>query len=156
VTTIVYRDGVFGSDTQSTCEDGGKLMLHKIHKLECDGSVFACAGATSAIMKVERWMRAGQPKQKPKIGRNTEVDCLWVKADGSAWLLNDRYEFEPSHNPFMAIGSGASYAMGCLDRWRKPAPTQRARIARVRAALRCAAKYDSNTGSPFDIVEVGT
>lgn len=155
MTTIVYRDNVFGADTQSTCADGGKLILHKIHTLP-DGSVFACAGATSAIMKVERWMQDGQPKQKPKVGRNTEVDCLWVKLDGSAWLLNDRFEFEPSHNPFIAIGSGACYAMGFLDRWRKPGSTSRVRTSRVRAALRTAAKYDSQTGAPFDIVEIGT
>lgn len=144
MTTIVHRDGQFGADTQVTCADGSKSVLHKIKRLD-DGSVFACAGATSAIMKVERWMLAGMSRtHRPKIGRNTEVDCIWVHTDGSRWLLNDVFEFEPNHNPFFAIGSGAAWAMGAMDQG-----------ARVRAALKTAAKYDSNTGAPFDIFRVG-
>jgi ATP-dependent protease HslVU (ClpYQ) peptidase subunit len=143
VTTIAYKAGVFAADTQVTCGDGSKLIVHKIKKLD-DGSHYAMAGDTSAILRVERWMQRGMPtRPRPRINKETDCDMLLVKADGSAWLLNDGFDFEKVDNAFIAIGSGAPYAMAAMACGRNAVQ-----------AVKVAARFDVNTSGPVDSVVI--
>jgi ATP-dependent protease HslVU (ClpYQ) peptidase subunit len=141
VTTIAYKAGILAADTQVTCGDGSKMRARKIQELP-DGSFYACAGDTSAILRIQRWMARGMPRRnRPRVPKDAEADLLMVKPDGSAWLLNDGFDFERVETPFVAIGSGAAYALGAM-----------ARGATAVQAIKIAAKFDVNTSAPIDSV----
>jgi hypothetical protein len=143
VTTVAYRNGVLAADTQLTCSDGSKLLAHKIQRL-VDGSHYACAGDTTAILRVQRWMQRGMPSRpRPRIGKDLSIDLLLVKPDGTAWLLNEAFDFEPVENEFIAIGSGAAYAMGAMACGRTAVQS-----------VKVAARFDVSTSAPIDIVQL--
>jgi ATP-dependent protease HslVU (ClpYQ) peptidase subunit len=95
---------------------------------------FACRDGCSAACRRAR---------RPRIGKDLSIDLLLVKPDGTAWLLNEAFDFEPVENEFIAIGSGAAYAMGAMACGRTAVQS-----------LKVAARFDVSTSAPIDIVQL--
>jgi ATP-dependent protease HslVU (ClpYQ) peptidase subunit len=144
MTTIAYRDRVMVADTQVTCGDGSKTITHHKIRILPDGTLYGCAGDTAAILRVQRWMERGMPSRpRPRIPKDTDFDLLMVKPDGSAWMLNDAFDFERIETEFVAIGSGAAYAMGAMACGRSAVQ-----------AVKVAARFDVNTSAPYDVLRI--
>jgi ATP-dependent protease HslVU (ClpYQ) peptidase subunit len=134
---------VLAADTQATSADGTKSIAHKLGKLP-DGSIYGCAGDTSAILRIRRWLERGMPSRpRPRVPKETEWDVLLVKGDGSAWLLNNSFDFEKVEDAFCAIGSGSAYALAEMACGRSSVQ-----------AVKVAARFDVNTSTPIDILGV--
>lgn len=143
MTTLAYRDNILAADTQMTWADGSRRKVKKIVRLP-DGSLFAGAGDAPAILKLKKWAEAGFPnKPKPRFSEATELDCILVKPDGTAWLIDRCVSPEQIDDDFVAIGSGGGYATGAM-----------AMGASAIEAVEIAAKYDSSTGLPVDHVKL--
>jgi ATP-dependent protease HslVU (ClpYQ) peptidase subunit len=142
MTCIAYRKGVLAADTQITCGDGRKIRASKIQALP-DGSYFACAGDSKAIVRISRWIHRGMPtKGRPRCSEDT-FDVIMVRQDGTLLTANDALDFEALSEPFYAIGSGGAYAMGAM-----------ARGATAIQAVKIAARFDTNTSGPVDSVVI--
>jgi ATP-dependent protease HslVU (ClpYQ) peptidase subunit len=138
MTTVAYRSGVLAADTQSAGEDGTKYRMRKIHMTTHSGVLYGCAGDTSAILRIRRWMERNTTS-RPRLPKDTDADVLMVKPDGTLWMLNDAFDWEPVDAKFHAIGSGASFALGAM-----------ARGATAVQAVKIAARFDINTSAPID------
>lgn len=145
MTCIAYRFGIIAADTQLTCGDWSKGRVHKLRPMP-GGGVYACAGESGATLRMQRWIDRGMPKRgRPRIKDEIEIDVLMVRPDGSVWMLDDSLVFEPRADEFIAIGSGAQYALGAMKRDKR---------CSARSAIVVAAEFDSNTSAPVDVVRI--
>lgn len=140
MTTIAYRAGILAADSQGT-RSGSRIRIKKLRRLP-DGSLFAGAGHTGAIVKVQRWCEAGMPEGKlPKLAlaEDEEVECLLIKTDGTILLIDESLAPEPLEQEFMSIGTGCEYAIAYMDKGCTAAE-----------AVDLTSKWDTNTSGPVD------
>jgi ATP-dependent protease HslVU (ClpYQ) peptidase subunit len=146
VTTIAVRNRIMAADTQGT-RSGSRIRIKKIRKLS-DGSLFAGAGASGAIVKLQRWVEAGCPEDKPpKLGLadDEEVECIVLRSDGTLVLIDETLAPETLDQDFIAIGTGCEYALGAMACGRSAAQ-----------AVKIAARFDTNTSEPVEAMELAS
>lgn len=108
------------------------------------GSIWGAAGPSNKGLAFRAWTLGGRRPDFKRADGDEEEDVklevlqlspkglfLWVNAD-----LPD-----PVSEPFFAVGSGAGYAIGALSMQ-----------ASLEQAIQVAAKWDSGTRLPFDMI----
>lgn len=151
MTTIVYdrRSRTIAADSQNTTAEGTIVRTNKIEKLK--NGWFLGSGHCLTIGQCRRWAEKNFAETaRPEFGvflSDTEeygFSCLWVSADGNTVVLIDN-EMEPTsiEDDYVAVGSGASFAIGALDAG-----------ASVEDALAIACKRDPSTSAPINIVRI--
>lgn len=126
MTTIAANTELIACD--SRCSDGASVfrVSSKIVRIPRDG-VAGFAGQVYVAHQLIEWMRRGMPKKTaPVFDDSANADVLWLRKDGTLWLMDQTLLLIQLDEPFHAIGSGAMAA---------------------RAAMRCGA-------SPVDAVAV--
>ena len=113
MTTIAYKDGILVADTQLTSADR-KYRCEKLHRLPT-GDLFAGAGGLSDVLKLRRWVAEGCPDETPDFSDKADVECLLVKTDGTAWLVDQECEPMRVIDQAVSIGSGSQYAMAAME-----------------------------------------
>ena len=147
MTTIAYdrRTKTVAADTQNTDESGAKWRVKKIETLP-DGSVFLGSGHLYTIAQCKHWAELGfDEHERPDFSyylEDTEdrgFSCLWISADGAKVILIDG-EMGPTEviDDFVAIGSGAAYALGAMEAG-----------ADVVRAVEIACERDPSTSAPI-------
>lgn len=107
----------------------------KIEK--CGRRVVALAGDAWLRIPLERWVRMGCPEDEVPadlLEHETDFNCLIVEDDGSVFCFAKGY-LMPVPGEYIAIGSGASFALGAM-----------AMGATAEEAVRASARHDKNTG----------
>lgn len=109
------------------------------------GSVWGAAGDTAHCLAFRRWTEG--KGQRPHVSREDDEDvsrfeALQLSSAGLFLYVNDSPP-DPVKEPFYAIGSGAGYAIGALSMQ-----------ASLEQAIEVAAKWDSGTRLPMDVIEL--
>ncbi|MGI9437565.1 MAG: hypothetical protein ACR2Q4_22515 [Geminicoccaceae bacterium] len=103
-----------------------------------DIGLFGCCGEYGAILKVVEWLTfGGEPKDKPRLSRDSEFTGLLVKRDGEVLHYQLGLRPLPISATFHAIGSGRQIAVGAL-----------AAGATAEQAIRIACHYDRMSMEP--------
>lgn len=124
MTTIVYdkRNKIIAADSRNTDNGGARWLVDKIEKLP-DGSVFIGSGHLYTIGQCKHWAKQGFAEAKrPDFTffledmEERDFSCLHISKDGeTVTLIDAEMCIQPVINNFMAIGSGAAYALGALE-----------------------------------------
>lgn len=147
MTTIVYdrRTRTIVADSQNTDQSGAIWRMNKIERLD-DGSFFLGSGHCYTIASAKNWARKGfEEKHRPDFTFFLEDEddrgfsCLWISKDGRKVILIDG-EMAPTEvlDDYMAVGSGAAYAMGALDAGKT-----------AKEAVEVACQRDTSTSAPI-------
>lgn len=147
MTTIAYHRATktIAADTQNTDESGSKWRVKKIETLP-DGSVFLGSGHLYTIAQCKHWAEANFAEEaRPDFSYYLEdtdergFSCLWISEDGDTVILLDG-ELGPTEviDDFVAIGSGAAYALGAMEAG-----------ADVVRAVEIACERDPSTSAPI-------
>ena len=147
MTTIAYHRATktIAADTQNTDESGAKWRVKKIETLP-DGSVFLGSGHLYTIAQCKHWAELEfDEHERPDFSyylEDTEdrgFSCIWISADGEKVILIDG-EMGPIEviDDFVAIGSGAAYALGAMEAG-----------ADVVRAIEIACERDPSTSAPI-------
>ena len=153
MTTIVYdrRTKTVAADTQNTDDAGSKWRVKKIETLP-DGSVFLGSGHLYTIAQCKHWAEAGFDEDaRPDFTYYLEdtddrgFSCVCISADGEQVILIDG-EMGPIEviDDFVAIGSGAAYALGAMEAG-----------ADVVRAVEIACLRDPSTSAPIHTYTIG-
>lgn len=152
MTTIAIdlRTMVIAADTQNTDSAGTAYRCNKIERLK-DGRFFLGSGHLLSIGKARRWAeKKFAERYRPEWGeqfheRVDEFDfsCIVIGLDGTVILIDN--ELEPQHvtDEYLAIGSGAAYAVGAMDAG-----------ATVEEAVKIACRRDCNTSEPVQVERI--
>lgn len=154
MTTIVFSrpHGVIAADSRNTDSSGAVFKVRKIERLE-NGRYFLGAGHLYTIGLARDWAESDfsedeRPDFSVLFGEKAEdysFSCLVVSEDGRiAVLVDDEMQAEPVLDDYLAIGSGAAYAIGALEAGATP-----------EEAVRIAIDHDGNSGGPVQIESVG-
>ncbi len=155
MTTIAYREGQMAADTQITA---GMETVHGYHKLSIEPSAYMWGfnGAVADHRRTKAWMR-----QRFSSGMMEEEWTDWIDEfpeDVSVLLVHGYRNVEagstiyklwaishavmlPVPQPFWAIGTGASCALGVMEEG-----------GSARRAVEVAGKYDLYTGPAIDVM----
>lgn len=150
MTTIVFSrpHGVIAADSRNTDSSGAVFKVEKIEALP-DGRWFLGSGHLYTIGLVRRWAEAGfsedaRPDFEVLFGEcanDFRFSCLVIEADGSsATLVDDEMEPQVVLDDFLAVGTGAAYALGALAAGASPLE-----------AVMIAIDYDGNSGGPVQM-----
>lgn len=143
MTTIAYRDGIMAADTQLTTADR-IFRTEKILRLP-DGSLFAGAGGFTDVIKVRTWVADGCPDEMPELSENADIECLWVKPDGSIFLLDKEMELMAVCSEYISIGTGSQYALAAMYMG-----------ANAENAVQVACEFDPSTSKPIKLYNLST
>lgn len=146
MTTIVYdkRNKVIAADSRNTDNGGARWLVDKIETLP-DGSFVLGAGHLYTIAACKHWAKSGFAETKrPDFTffledmEDRDFSVLHITKDGAVVTLIDG-EMQPQlvTNDYMAIGSGAAYAIGALEAG-----------ASAIEAVEIACKHDGNSCLP--------
>ena len=153
MTTIVYdrRIRQIVADTQNTDRTGGIYRTNKIERLK-DGRYFLGAGNCYTIGATKRWAEVNfDPEARPEeygcIFSDPDeysFSCLIVSKDGATVTIVDD-EMEPLEmtDDYMAVGSGAAYALGAMDNG-----------ATALQAVEIACQRDGSTSAPVSVEQL--
>lgn len=147
MTTCLYdkRTKTVVADTRNTDNGGARWLCDKIEKLP-DGSIFLGSGHLYTIGQCRVWAKNGWDERKRpdftfylEDTDERDFSCLHISKDGERVILVDA-EMCPVEviNDFMAIGSGASYALGAMEAGATPLE-----------AVQIACKHDGNSCLPL-------
>jgi ATP-dependent protease HslVU (ClpYQ) peptidase subunit len=133
MTTLVYRDGILAADTQITY-GGMRIPGHatKIHKLP-DGSLYGFVGSLETGELMRKALLCDDPESRPDLKVDT-YEGLILTATGKMLFFEDR-GWIPLKLPYIAMGSGMSYAFGAM-----------AMGATAPEAVKVSMKLDGGTG----------
>lgn len=126
---------------------GGWMTLHKIFPLG-KGGYIAGAGYYDQIVEIADWLSKGSvPEDRPNLpdGDDSGSSLIIIDEEGQCFWLTWPY-LRPIKvdEPFIALGSGASYAMGAM-----------AAGATAEKAVAIAIEFDSNSGKGVQCVKCG-
>lgn len=147
MTTIAFdrRTKTIAADTQNTDASGQKWRVNKIEKLP-DGSFFMGSGHLHTIAQCKHWAeKQWLEKFRPDFSYFLEDEdergfsCFHVSADGTRVIMVDG-ELSPTEvmDDFVAVGSGAAYALGALEAG-----------AEIVQAIEIACARDPNSSAPI-------
>lgn len=114
MTIIAYRDGVLASDTLVTVGSRRFSHIQKIHSLS--GWLYAVAGSPASVMVVKNWIMAGANLDAKLDFDKSDCSAIVINnADGQTYFADETNQyFMREHQPFYALGSGASSAHGAM------------------------------------------
>lgn len=142
MSTFAYRDGLFAADSRAYA--GNPRFIGHKSKLFVfqDGTIVGCSTTQPGFAEAfADWVNAGanaNPSETPILGE-AGFEALVVRADGSVFYYNDGfYPSGPLAAEFYAIGSGAEYALGAMERG-----------ATAFEAVQIACKYDRWSAEPI-------
>lgn len=141
MTTIAWDGVSLAADKQM----GGRYTAGKIFPLG-GGCYLAGAGIYDQIVEVATWVVQGADEdKKPKFEHAEDAsDILIVDAEGKAyWLTWPFLRRVELTEKFVAVGSGAEYAIGAM-----------AMGASARRAVQIATRFDPYTGKGMTVVKV--
>lgn len=153
MTTCLYSraHGIVAADTQYTTGSGHITRCSKIEKLK-NGWIFCGSGYGRSIDVAKEWASKGlsyQPEVEQYFSHFLDepedrgFECFVVKPDGSCWMIDEELAPYENKSTYIAVGSGAAYAIGALEAGATPV-----------CALEIASWYDPNTSGPFDTLEL--
>lgn len=137
MTTIAVRDGVLAADSCTNCIGATFQSNPKLWKSERTGSMFGFSGVESAAILFKEWYE-NEKDRKDFPDYDDTFTFLEVKKDETYWLWFDDMVPIKIDVKYMAIGSGAHYALGAMSA---------GAIARTAVSIAC--KYD-----PFSTIPV--
>lgn len=141
MTTIAWDGTYLAADKQM----GGRYTAGKIFHLG-GGCYLAGAGIYDQIIEVVTWIVQGADEdKKPKLDTAEDAsDILIVEESGKAyWLTWPFLRRVELNEPFVAVGSGAEYAVGAM-----------AMGASAKRAVSIATRFDPYTGKGITCVKV--
>ena len=108
------------------------------------GSIWGAAGETSCILAFKAWTlgKRKRPQIEKEEDDSTRIEVLQLSPKGLYLWINDSAG-DAIKEHFYAIGSGGGYAIGALSMG-----------ASLEQAIEVAAKWDSNTRLPFDMLKL--
>lgn len=142
MTTIAYRDGIIACDSLVTA---GGVRVGAVDKIVRSGPLLAgAAGSLGPCQKFLRWVRSGEDLMEDFEDFDEGSEGFVVFADGSIASFDDdgRCDYRA---PYIAIGSGASFALGAM-----------AHGASAEEAVRAASEHDTLTGLPIQTLAATT
>jgi len=71
----------------------------------------AVSGQVSAILRVLQWVDGGEARLKPE--EDLDFTALWIKHDGTAWVVEPDFNPYPMSGP-CTLGSGGDIALAAL------------------------------------------
>jgi len=154
VTVICWRNGVLASDGRVTEENAIFSNRHqKIFRLK-SGGLIASAGDAGGEDLVEflNKLKKPLPSHKQLTSLEFEFTALWIKPDGQVWVLEAARDKETQKytagifdikDPYIAIGSGAAWAMGAMERG-----------ASAEQGVKTAIRFDNNCGGTIQKVKL--
>lgn len=154
MTTIVFSrpHGIIAADSRNTDSSGAVFKVRKIDRLE-NGRYFLGAGHLYTIGLVRDWAESDfSEDERPGFGvlfcdraEDFSFSCLVISEDGRiAVLVDDEMQPQPVHDDYLAIGSGAAYAIGALESGATP-----------EQAVQIAIDHDGNSGGPIQVESIG-
>lgn len=112
MTVIAYKDGIMAADTQVTVGTQ-RYRVQKLVRLPC-GGVAGAAGDSAAGQAALTWFKdggsLGGPTEKDALPDVDGATVLIAKADGTRWILVDRFPAWEVLDPEVAIGCGSDGA----------------------------------------------
>lgn len=145
MTTIAYRNGVLAGDSRAY--SGERMPIGtktKVHRLS-DGSLFGVSsGCIGADALVRAWVEDGcKPEQKDQV-KPENFQLLLIRPNGDVFFARDNLSLSgPLVAPYVAIGTGAEYAMGAMEMGADSA-----------TALSVAIKLDPFSGGPITTLKL--
>ena len=117
-------------DTQLTDEGGPLSHGRKVYKV--NGACIGIAGTYADCIRFIRWYKSGMKEPLKKVG---DVSALLLSDEGNIFYFDGEAQSYRVTDKFMAIGSGASAAMGAMHMGATP-----------QQAVKVASKVDAYTG----------
>lgn len=143
MTTIVYRDGVLAADSRAYSgarhSGGQKAKIFITDR----GTLIGCSTNQPGLAEAfARWRMMSTDSMEFEFDKEPSFSALEILPDGR-WLLFEDSLFPsgPISGDFIAVGSGAEYALGALSLG-----------ATAVAAVEVAAGFDVWTGCPYHIL----
>ena len=154
MTTIAWRYPYLASDSRVT--EGDAVFTNKLQKLFQlkDGSLLGTAGDAddSELKKLLERLKGKAPSHKQLHALDCETQGIWVLPDGKVYILEAiRREDSKGYvssvielkDQFAAVGSGAAWAQGAMDRG-----------ASAEQAVKTAIKYDTKSGGKTQVLKL--
>lgn len=148
MTTCIYdrRTRTVGADSQNTAKDGSIYRSSKI--VELATGWFMGSGHCFTISQIEEWAKHSfnedmRPDFSTFLSDTDEYgfSCIFVaKGTYNVYIIDDEMTPVKVLDEYVAVGSGAAYALGAMD----------AGMA-VSKALEIAAARDPSTSAPFEV-----
>lgn len=114
MTTVAVAGLIMAADTKFTIGDG----FYQANKLERIGDwIVSTAGYACQGDLFSDWMRAGQPRRRPRVSKDFEALCL--RRDGAIFYQLGSDRLRRIREAYFAIGSGSYYALGALAMQRR-------------------------------------
>lgn len=139
MTTVAYKDGIMAADRQ-TDVPSGNAGVTKLKRR--DDAVYAGTGCSSDIAALADWYfsnRMALAKYTARKNDDPNAELLVMHDDGRVFWTG--WGCSPSEvSGFVAIGSGAEYAVGAMARGAHPGE-----------AVEIAARFDESTGQGVDV-----
>ena len=141
MTTIAYKDGILASDTQLTWENE-RHYTRKIAVLPRTGIVIACAGGAKTERKAHDIFNDPAWKSLDLSKKAKEFSALLFD-DSELYLLTGDYIPIPVTDAYIAIGTGAPYALAAMSLGCSAADS-----------IKVASKFDVNTNDIVDTYDI--
>jgi 20S proteasome alpha/beta subunit len=109
MTTICLRSGIMASDSGIWLEETLSHKARKLYRLK-DGSVVGFCGSINDALNIIRWLN-NEEVEKVKF---EETTILVATPKGKVLMYDDKVPVLLKHTPYVAIGTGASVALGAL------------------------------------------
>lgn len=152
MTTIVAsrKHKAIAADSFNTDSNGMARLVNKIEKLK-NGHYFLGSGHLRPLGLMKRWLDSNQDE-------NLLPDLAFVEEDPDEFgfsiivvspdmtkivMFDDELEWYECLDPYVAIGSGAQYAIGALDAGASP-----------EEAVKISCGRDQNTGEPVHVLHL--
>ena len=154
MTTIVFSrpHGKIVADSRNTDSAGAVFKVRKIERLD-NGRYFLGAGHLYTIGLARDWAESDfSEDERPDFdvlygdqGEDFAFSCLVISEDGRiAVLIDDEMQPQAVQDDFLAVGSGAAYAIGALEAGADP-----------EEAVEIAISRDGNSGGPIQVEVIG-
>ncbi len=157
MTVIVYKQGTMVCDGRMTDEDDSSIFTNKAQKIYrlTDGGLIGIAGDAEhrSILALFNKVKGRKfPTYKQIISLTCDFSALMALTDDSLWFVScgKREKNEEWHSEiiqiqdsFAAVGSGAKYAIGALERG-----------ATAEQAVKIAIKWDSACGGATQVYKL--
>jgi hypothetical protein len=147
MTTCVYSTllKTAAADTQNTDGADQKWRVNKIEHLS-NGGVFLGSGHCRTIQQAKQWAEVGFAQDSEpdwsyylEAPEDRDFQCIFVEAGGTVvWMIDGELSPMRVIDDYVAVGSGAAYALGAMDAGADP----------VRA-VEIAAERDPSTSAPI-------
>ncbi len=119
MTCIAWKKGVVAADSRCTWEDGKYELSDKLFRVPKGvhkGHIVGTTGADSPGMVFFDWYCDPKKENKPVLKFEDEAfTCVIFTPDG-VFTADDHCRLLPVHEPYGAMGSGADFAIGAMDK----------------------------------------